>query len=110
MLCVNVCALVFFLLTRRRPLSPTLFPYTTLFRSRYEMALTHTAPGHATVATGAWPSVHGVIAKDRKSTRLNSSHANISYSVFCLKKKNRLISQSIPHKCLAISLDTATRS
>src|SRR6476620_2584223 len=64
----------------RRPPRSTLFPYTTLFRSR--------APGgapHGHRAAGR----RGPSARDRKSTRLNSSHANISYAVFCLKKKNK---------------------
>src|SRR3712207_8191254 len=89
----------------RRPPRSTLFPYTTLFRSRV-------GPG-AAPAGGCWgghsgqpaasPAVVGVPstflsgyaskrlrAEDRKSTRLNSSHANISYAVFCLKKKNKI--------------------
>src|SRR3712207_6945534 len=85
----------------RRPPRSTLFPYTTLFRSRCPYA-------HALILGGQGPSVSGLCvdalrllellqvvevrerlaeAPDRKSTRLNSSHANISYAVFCLKKK-----------------------
>src|SRR3712207_8273869 len=88
----------------RRPPRSTLFPYTTLFRSRAE---------HRRVAMPADPRALGVTGdqdlhevlrlaldeggaafaqpgqlRDRKSTRLNSSHANISYAVFCLKKNN----------------------
>src|SRR5436190_2396754 len=65
----------------RRPPRSTLFPYTTLFRSRprHQGARRH-APGHER----AVPDVH---VRDRKSTRLNSSHTVISYAVFCLKKK-----------------------
>src|SRR6202021_1298728 len=65
----------------RRPPRSTLFPYTTLFRSS------------AAVGEGAAvaPQLHAYLreltAEDRKSTRLNSSHANISYAVFCLKKR-----------------------
>src|SRR2546429_1332369 len=76
----------------RRPPRSTLFPYTTLFRSEAE-ALAGTVAGgdrhdgHAAVVAveivGAVP--HG--QRDRKSTRLNSSHGYISYAVFCLKKK-----------------------
>src|SRR3712207_7834407 len=75
----------------RRPPRSTLFPYTTLFRS----IAAHGDPnsGHS---TGAGPDClpgdgdHGRQGRqDRKSTRLNSSHANISYAVFCLKKKIR---------------------
>src|SRR3954462_14968773 len=62
----------------RRPPRSTLFPYTTLFRSR---RLGHA--GHHQRAVG----VAGGLRKDRKSTRLNSSHTIISYAVFCLKKK-----------------------
>src|SRR3712207_8423094 len=90
---------VFFLMIRRPPRS-TLFPYTTLFRSQEERLrppfslmrpiglsatfrrkcrITH--PAEQNVCGGAYGRT------DRKSTRLNSSHANISYAVFCLKKK-----------------------
>src|SRR3712207_8621121 len=96
----------------RRPPRSTLFPYTTLFRSGRRAALvsegavSHTRragsgdAGHrrppprarrlprvaALVGAGRHPEPH----RDRKSTRLNSSHANISYAVFCLKKKKTL--------------------
>src|SRR5258707_6823695 len=69
----------------RRPPRSTLFPYTTLFRS-----FLLTAAGQSRILTG-FPltmSAHADEPEDRKSTRLNSSHANISYAVFCLKKKN----------------------
>src|SRR3712207_9566971 len=80
---------IFFLMIRRPPRS-TLFPYTTLFRS------TISAPSEASDSScqtmTKLPSVNeatlGPSLQDRKSTRLNSSHANISYAVFCLKKKN----------------------
>src|SRR5258707_11959913 len=66
----------------RRPPRSTLFPYTTLFRSLVspDGRLTLTVPENAVTETLPF--------RDRKSTRLNSSHANISYAVFCLKKKN----------------------
>src|SRR3712207_8895897 len=81
----------------RRPPRSTLFPYTTLFRSRRALR-----PAHRDFAVGAdLPGAKSMIElgdwigstrfparPDRKSTRLNSSHANISYAVFCLKKKN----------------------
>src|SRR5947209_10895984 len=72
--------LLFFFLIRRAPIS-TLFPYTTLFRSEVR------PEDDDRIATSH--SIF-VVAKlqDRKSTRLNSSHANISYAVFCLKKKS----------------------
>src|SRR3712207_8342476 len=80
----------------RRPPRSTLFPYTTLFRSwafaivpldRVELchAVENTASGR--VAEKAGFTLEGRLRRDRKSTRLNSSHANISYAVFCLKKK-----------------------
>src|SRR3712207_7895505 len=77
----------------RRPPRSTLFPYTTLFRSGDKT--TEVGKGLSThvtapiVAMGAASlSAFNEVDKDRKSTRLNSSHANISYAVFCLKKKN----------------------
>src|SRR3712207_8203184 len=97
----------------RRPPRSTLFPYTTLFRSRavgaeseYEQA----SPRAHTVARASrdgrepngWSNSSGApilalpwlpASRDRKSTRLNSSHANISYAVFCLKKKKKKIQQ-----------------
>src|SRR2546430_16500500 len=84
----------FFFLMIRRPPRSTLFPYTTLFRSdvveqRVALHLGHeldlVAPGEVggTVADGV-----GAF-QDRKSTRLNSSHSQISYAVFCLKKKKQ---------------------
>src|SRR5947209_16986503 len=78
-----VLHLFFFLMIRRPPRS-TLFPYTTLFRSTMNRPLatfwTHAGVRLLGRRTPAW-------VQDRKSTRLNSSHANISYAVFCLKKK-----------------------
>src|SRR3712207_8268961 len=89
----------------RRPPRSTLFPYTTLFRSipirpadesRLESAHSIVAREHAGGHGGeavwlepilARPHLAGHFLRDRKSTRLNSSHANISYAVFCLKKK-----------------------
>src|SRR3712207_8644814 len=81
----------------RRPPRSTLFPYTTLFRSERERQLVRPVRGavvHAPrVVLGGDQRAAGSEqrepgAGDRKSTRLNSSHANISYAVFCLKKKN----------------------
>src|SRR3712207_8281159 len=90
----------------RRPPRSTLFPYTTLFRSDGRNGLTSEGTvRHATVISGPDQSIldrlsirvgqslegatRGIDSGvgDRKSTRLNSSHANISYAVFCLKKK-----------------------
>src|SRR3712207_8266515 len=91
---------LFFLMIRRPPRS-TLFPYTTLFRSiehgegweldsRIEQAMDalRCPPGDEPVTHLSGGERRRV---DRKSTRLNSSHANISYAVFCLKKKNSML-------------------
>src|SRR5260221_8907775 len=67
----------------RRPPRSTLFPYTTLFRSATSLA-SGLPGGFPMTFAKAKPAM----AKDRKSTRLNSSHTVISYAVFCLKKKN----------------------
>src|SRR2546427_9192197 len=95
----------------RRPPRSTLFPYTTLFRSLLELE-----PGQPG-ARGDQPledllrvrlrrELHFGILADRKSTRLNSSHSQISYAVFCLKKKKKIersrdeVSRQRPHKPL----------
>src|SRR5258707_5962419 len=77
----------------RRPPRSTLFPYTTLFRSRW----TVDQHGRFEIAGVERNEVARLVQRrmhssggDRKSTRLNSSHANISYAVFCLKKKNNV--------------------
>src|SRR5256885_7220990 len=91
----------------RRPPRSTLFPYTTLFRSRADPLVRGRPPGRPFRGNGqpdegvrrgpggppytVWTSVvlcGGNLKIDRKSTRLNSSHLVISYAVFCLKKKN----------------------
>src|SRR5947209_18592889 len=77
------CTVMIFFLMIGRPPRSTLFPYTTLFRS--VLALLQADRVHHRLALDALEP-----GKDRKSTRLNSSHANISYAVFCLKKKNCL--------------------
>src|SRR3712207_8634321 len=79
------------------PPRSTLFPYTTLFRSALVVPRCDTAAMSlhlAEIAAAVAPGAHAVLLvdragwhTDRKSTRLNSSHANISYAVFCLKKK-----------------------
>src|SRR6476620_12513691 len=71
----------FFFLMIRRPPRSTLFPYTTLFRSRAH-------PRYLARDDLPGPDDR---ARDRKSTRLNSSHANTSYAVFCLKKKKKQV-------------------
>src|SRR3712207_8585879 len=100
----------------RRPPRSTLFPYTTLFRSERRGTAAaavmrevdhgsrpHARPGAHVPAAGALRARRGDRAgrmQDRKSTRLNSSHANISYAVFCLKKKKK---KHTKHTKLAIS-------
>src|SRR3712207_7403672 len=80
----------------RRPPRSTLFPYTTLFRSGrgggdggQDGELVAAEAGHRVAGAGALQQAGRRVDQqlDRKSTRLNSSHANISYAVFCLKKK-----------------------
>src|SRR3712207_9483733 len=86
--------LSFFFLMIRRPPRSTLFPYTTLFRSFVNyinpeglLYLKRNGGVDHQIAPGQRVWVQGRKGADRKSTRLNSSHANISYAVFCLKKK-----------------------
>src|SRR2546430_12665740 len=102
--------MLFFFLMIRRPPRSTLFPYTTLFRSavqatflpktcesiagfvafieRTRAALTESVAHLPLVPTLHSENETGGNVRDRKSTRLNSSHSQISYAVFCLKKKN----------------------
>src|SRR2546430_10746899 len=81
----------------RRPPRSTLFPYTTLFRSPGLLARTEAIVHGTTVATNALLEQKGArvglltTEGDRKSTRLNSSHSQISYAVFCLKKKKTTV-------------------
>src|SRR2546422_5109790 len=89
---VTDCYTCFFFLMIRRPPRSTLFPYTTLFRSREPVDPEVLA--RAALLAGARPAVSRFVlplhsSQDRKSTRLNSSHGYISYAVFCLKKKNQ---------------------
>src|SRR6266851_6672097 len=77
--CILSSFFFFFLMIRRPPRS-TLFPYTTLFRSRRQRL----AKQPCSLLCRGVPD-----RRDRKSTRLNSSHITISYAVFCLKKKNK---------------------
>src|SRR6266542_6501176 len=86
--------LYFFFLMIQRPQRSTLFPYTTLFRSRRSGSAAR-APARA----GSRRSGGRRGRRDRKSTRLNSSHGSISYAVFCLKKKkNRYTNNNIKNK------------
>src|SRR3712207_8668425 len=96
---------LFFFLMIRRPPRSTLFPYTTLFRSiDWNLANAEAAKLLQSVGLDENPVTPvgqlGVGKQDRKSTRLNSSHANISYAVFCLKK-NEEIPHDAPHEIRA---------
>src|SRR2546427_9485516 len=72
----------------RRPPRSTLFPYTTLFRSILAGVVEGTPQVDTyEVANSTFHKIAAAVATDRKSTRLNSSHSQISYAVFCLKKK-----------------------
>src|SRR2546426_6333885 len=75
----------------RRPPRSTLFPYTTLFRSLYLVR----KPGNG--AAHGFRNHRQKERRDRKSTRLNSSHLVISYAVFCLKKKKNIDQHNTPH-------------
>src|SRR5258708_35008963 len=92
--------LYFFFLMIRRPPRSTLFPYTTLFRSHVGIANVETRRrrrnSDAIVSDSPRIGLHRLDIgypeqRDRKSTRLNSSHQIISYAVFCLKKKNEIV-------------------
>src|SRR5436853_5646617 len=87
---VPLCDFLFFFFMIRRPQRSTLFPYTTLFRSH--CAAQRLAGGREGRADRARADAERVRNRDRKSTRLNSSHLGISYAVFCLKKKKRMAS------------------
>src|SRR2546426_3178314 len=107
------CTFFFFFLMIRRPPRSTLFPYTTLFRSPVKvvdgvrnsrLATTETSTPTAPIAVSDTGSPSASVGpstpatrdglRDRKSTRLNSSHLVISYAVFCLKKKKKTINHT----------------
>src|SRR2546430_9126812 len=84
----------------RRPPRSTLFPYTTLFRSVFALNggddfFQAAERRRRTLQDFNFPALRFRVARDRKSTRLNSSHSQISYAVFCLKKK-KSITYSLP--------------
>src|SRR5215217_9001279 len=87
---MNTFFFFFFFLMIRRPPRSTLFPYTTLFRSRRPASDRYAR--RRSLHPGLRRSRRRLRSRllDRKSTRLNSSHANISYAVFCLKKKKKI--------------------
>src|SRR2546430_11056747 len=89
----------------RRPPRSTLFPYTTLFRSRARRESGQTPISPLALVAAVADAVpddavvvdESISSGDRKSTRLNSSHSQISYAVFCLKKKNPTRTDHHPH-------------
>src|SRR2546427_1100447 len=81
----------FFFLMIRRPPRSTLFPYTTLFRSWPSPRSGRRSPPARSPARTPWARSS---RRDRKSTRLNSSHSQISYAVFCLKKKTIVLTHA----------------
>src|SRR2546427_8715864 len=99
----------------RRPPRSTLFPYTTLFRSTSHHA--HAQPAHqlgsllmrdqAALEMLAERGNRQAAQVDRKSTRLNSSHSQISYAVFCLKKKKKTYAPEIPLRSTLLMTRTA---
>src|SRR3712207_7644116 len=108
-----VTVVFFFFLMIRRPPRSTLFPYTTLFRSRdaergllvvagdLDDELARLVLCHVSLGPPSGPRRRRIgpdlRRQDRKSTRLNSSHANISYAVFCLKKKKNPVLHNYYH-------------
>src|SRR5256885_9047542 len=100
----------------RRPPRSTLFPYTTLFRSQtadiaFDDAPRTIAPASSDLqpaeATATLSELEMPLAKDRKSTRLNSSHLVISYAVFCLKKKTISVILTVTYVLDDISVYTS---
>src|SRR5437899_12732073 len=92
---VSISCYFFFFLIIRRPPRSTLFPYTTLFRSRGAVGGVVLEPADGPAGAVVEGEELGrddqLLGEDRKSTRLNSSHLGISYAVFCLKKKKKNI-------------------
>src|SRR5438270_6428661 len=94
---ISMYVFIFFFLLIRLPPRSTLFPYTTLFRSSMTKMLRGNPPHtcvaarnpNATSSDATTAATTLAASRDRKSTRLNSSHSQISYAVFCLKKKNK---------------------
>src|SRR2546430_8907839 len=92
----------------RRPPRSTLFPYTTLFRSHRELGVTSLLVTHD--QEEALELANQVVVMhqgDRKSTRLNSSHSQISYAVFCLKKKKKQPQDPTPRSQSTTTIATA---
>src|SRR5438045_6132870 len=87
----------------RRPPRSTLFPYTTLFRSAANLAMSEAGRRVPIMVQASFDQNNGQQMltgsdPDRKSTRLNSSHLGISYAVFCLKKKKKKLTHTMSHR------------
>src|SRR3712207_7993786 len=114
----RVCVyVIFFFLMIRRPPRSTLFPYNDALPICWVPVMIATYPGNWAYDAGVeikYYQLYGAISLhhpvahtlDRKSTRLNSSHANISYAVFCLKKKNNHLTLSLPSQYVLPSVRT----
>src|SRR5437764_7614321 len=95
----------------RRPPRSTLFPYTTLFRSQNPIVgVGEPLQPVAFVVPIVDGENAGAVPKDRKSTRLNSSHRCISYAVFCLKKKKTKTKQKLTDSVTTMASATETRN
>src|SRR2546422_3737363 len=96
----------------RRPPRSTLFPYTTLFRSIAESPSLEKAAADCCCGLIAeeWRKRGARVERDRKSTRLNSSHGYISYAVFCLKKKKKKKDSKTSRKSTSAHIARSTRS
>src|SRR2546430_11179311 len=97
----------------RRPPRSTLFPYTTLFRSRQarrHVVVQREGERAARDARGPERQRSPPLARDRKSTRLNSSHSQISYAVFCLKKKKKQAHHTLEHDTCHMKITTSSRT
>src|SRR2546430_5478351 len=105
---MSVSVFFFFFLMIRRPPRSTLFPYTTLFRSGHEVGALDRL-GHASLQARLPHLGAARGLQDRKSTRLNSSHSQISYAVFCLKKKKNQLPLARPAPHLVRDTDAYTQ-
>src|SRR5438874_6131971 len=99
----------------RRPPRSTLFPYTTLFRSAHRPATSGTPVQSAASAPSGWRGGSRLgyprhAPPDRKSTRLNSSHVEISYAVFCLKKKENNLIYKVVERLLTRAINALPKS
>src|SRR2546427_2782159 len=94
----------------RRPPRSTLFPYTTLFRSRRTCCSAIEGLLGSVLVRICSQRLRRLFSRDRKSTRLNSSHSQISYAVFCLKKKKRQNDRAAPDRSAPLATPARRRS